>query len=275
MNRLQKKCLIATAGFHLTLLLVLIFGSAFFSERSKPDDLQVLDVIPATAIDAAFTSGVKNAQPPAPTPIAKPIEQPTPVVKSEPQSVVKPVQPITPPEKITPDELAPVKIEKPEPHKIQVDLTVAKRTTPKNTAQTSPDDSQRKLAQQRARAAQTALRNLKYNLTTGTEINLPGNSSAAYANYASIVKSIYDAAWTPPDNTASDDANTKVSVTIARDGTVISARITEKSGDATVDATVQRTLDRITFIAPFPDDAKDKERTYIINFNLKSKRMLG
>jgi TonB family protein len=275
MNRLQKKCLIATAGFHLTLLLVLIFGSAFFSERSKPDDLQVLDVIPATAIDAAFTSGVKNAQPPAPTPIAKPIEQPTPVVKSEPQSVVKPVQPITPPEKITPDELAPVKIEKPEPHKIEVDLTPAKRTTPKNTAQTSPDDSQKKLAQQRARAAQMVLRNLKNNLTTGTEINLPGNSSAAYANYASIVKSIYDAAWTPPDDLANADENVKVHIVIANDGTVISARITQSSGDPKLDASIQKVLDRVTFIAPFPEGTKEKERPYDINFNPKTKQLLG
>jgi hypothetical protein len=38
---------------------------------------------------------------------------------------------------------------------------------------------------------------------------------------------------------------------------------------------VQRTLDRVTFVAPFPDGAKEKERTFIINFNLKAKRMLG
>jgi hypothetical protein len=38
---------------------------------------------------------------------------------------------------------------------------------------------------------------------------------------------------------------------------------------------VQRTLDRETFVAPFPDDWKENERTFIINFNLKAKRMLG
>jgi len=64
-------------------------------------------------------------------------------------------------------------------------------------------------------------------------------------------------------------------VTIASDGTVITASIVTPSGDASVDASVQKTLDRVTFIAPFPDGAKETERTYIINFNLKSKRMLG
>ena len=77
-----------------------------------------------------------------------------------------------------------------------------------------------------------------------------------------------------PDNVANDNANTKVSVTIASDGTVISARIVTPSGDADVDASVQRTLERVKFIAPFPEGATEKERTYTINFNPKAKRLL-
>ena len=72
MNRLQKKCVIATAGFHLLLLVILFVGPAFFNSEPKTDDSQVLDVIPANLIDAAFNSGVKNATPPAPTPIVTP-----------------------------------------------------------------------------------------------------------------------------------------------------------------------------------------------------------
>ena len=68
---------------------------------------------------------------------------------------------------------------------------------------------------------------------------MPGDSTVAYANYASVVKSIYDRAWTLPDSIANDDANVKVTVTIASDGTVISARIIERAGDAPVDASVQ------------------------------------
>ena len=68
---------------------------------------------------------------------------------------------------------------------------------------------------------------------------------------------------------------TKATVTIASDGTVLSARILKPSGDASVDRSVQRTLDRVTFIAPFPEGAKDKQRTYTINFNLKAKRLSG
>jgi hypothetical protein len=40
------------------------------------------------------------------------------------------------------------------------------------------------------------------------------------------------------------------------------------------DAVVQRTLDRVTYIAPFPEGATEKERTYTINFNPQVERNL-
>ena len=76
MNRLQKKCVIATAGVHLLLIVILFVGPAFFYSKPKADDMQVLDVIPANLIDAQFNSGVANATPPPPTPVAPP--QPPP-----------------------------------------------------------------------------------------------------------------------------------------------------------------------------------------------------
>ncbi len=78
MNRQQKKCLIATAGFHLLLILILVVGPGFFSRPPKPDNTQLLDVIPSTAVEAALNSGVKSAQPPPPAPPL--IEPPPPVV---------------------------------------------------------------------------------------------------------------------------------------------------------------------------------------------------
>ncbi len=126
-----------------------------------------------------------------------------------------------------------------------------------------------------SKAIKSALRALRANLSSPTTVAPVGNSSAAAANYAQVVKSVYEQAWTPPDDTASDDANVKVRVTIASDGTVISAQVIGPSGDASVDRSVQNTLDRVTDIAPFPAGSTDTERTYIINFNLKAKRLLG
>jgi len=268
MNRLQKKCLIAAAGTHL-LLVVTLLCSGFITSKPKPDDSQVLDVIPANLIDVAFNSGVKGAQPPPPTPIVPPQpEPPKPAIKVvEP---LKPVEPVKPPEKIQPEDV------KTAPKKIEVNLDPVVRDKPK-VVDTSAADAARdkRLRDQKLKAIKNAARAIKQNSSSSTTVDMPGDSTAAYANYASIVKSVYTQAWLPPDDTASDDANVKVSVTIANDGRVISARIVTPSGDTSVDNSVQKTLDRITDIAPFPDGAKEKERTYIINFNLKAKRMLG
>ena len=158
--------------------------------------------------------------------------------------------------------------------KIQISTQLVTRTALKNPTANPTDDSRRQL-RLRQQAFQNAVRSLRNNLTSTTTIDMPGNSSAAYANYASVVKSVYEQAWVPPDDAQNDDANVKVTVTIARDGTVNSARILTPSGDAGVDASVQRTLDRVTFIAPFPEGTTEPERTYTINFNLKAKRSLG
>jgi periplasmic protein TonB len=295
MNRLQKKCLVATAGFHLLLILILIVGPGFFRETPKPDDTQLLDVIPATAIDAALNSGVKNAQPPAPTPPM--IPPPKPIVLPQPQPQPPPTppppapQPVTPapsfvdrmknffkPEPETPaptPDDSPKPVEHKKPHKINVDLSNVTRTTvAKSEPHRTSDDSKRE-ERLRASAIQNAVRNLEKNFTPSTKVEMPGSSSVSYASYASIIKSIYTREWTPPDNAANDEANIKVSITVSSDGTVVSAHIVDPSGDSSVDDSVQRTLDRVTFIAPFPDGATEKEKTFIINFNLKAKRMLG
>ncbi|MGA3144741.1 MAG: TonB family protein [Verrucomicrobiota bacterium] len=272
MNRLQKKCVIALAGVHLLLIVILFVGPAFFYSRPKADDLQVLDVIPAHLIDAAFNSGVANAQPPPPAPATPPQPPPpTPVFTPPPptpEKIVK-AEPVKPPDKLSPDNLTPVeKTSKTEPRKIQISTQLVARAAPKNSP--AADNSQQRLA----RASQSVLQKLKNNLTPGTTIDMPGNSSVAYADYGQAVKSKYDQAWSLPANIANDNENVIVNVTIASDGTVISARIVTPSGDANVDASVQHTLERVKFIAPFPNGAPEKERSYTINFNPKAKRIL-
>jgi TonB family protein len=265
MNRLKKKCIIATVGIHLLLLTILIVGPAFFNQQPKTDNTQVLDVIPANLIDAAFNSGVKNATPPPPQPVVQPQPPaPQPQQISQPPPAPKPVEP-TPSlmarvEKYFKSEPKPTTPKTNESHTPKVDLHLVTRTAPQNTV--NPRD---------ARAIANAIRNLKSNLKSGTEINLSGSSSVAYANYASVVKSVYDAAWTLP-NTIAKDENITVKVTIASDGSVISSRIVTPSGDAPADDSVQRTLDRVKFVAPFPEGSTEKERTYTIVFNPQVKQ---
>lgn len=264
MNRLQKKCALVTAGFHLLLLVILIVGPGFFAPKPKAD-LQILDVIPANLIDAALNSGVRDAQPPPPVPVITP-PQPAP---THPQPVVTP-PPLPKPE--TPEPIKEiVKALTPEPKpaekpKIQINTQLVTRAPPKNTA-TNPTDDTRRQQRLRQQALHNAVQSLKNNLASASEIDMPGNSSAAYANYGTIVVSVYHHAWVPPNDMAGDNAVVRFIVTIASDGTVISARILTPSGDANVDAAVQRMLDRVTYIAPFPEGATEKERTYPINFN--------
>src|SRR5271170_7081456 len=200
MNRLQKKCLMATAGIHLLLLVILFVGPAFFTPKTRTDDLQVLDVIPANLIDAPFNSGVKNAQPPPP--VVQPAPQP-PVPKPAvtPPTFAQRLEKLFTPEPVKPTQNA----TESQPHKIQVNTQLTTRTTPKNSMADS----------QRARAIKSALQSLKNNLSSATEVNLSGNNSAAYANYGTVVVSVYHNAWTPPDGMASDNVTVQFKVTIA------------------------------------------------------------
>jgi TonB family protein len=290
MNRLQKKCLFAAAGTHL-LVVVVLFCSAFIKPTPKVDDTQLLDVIPSDLIDAKLNSGVKDPTPPAPQPVVQPQPQPQPQAQPQPQPqpqpeppkpVVdppsKPVDPVTPPEKPDPDFKVvklPDKPVKPKPKQIQLDLTPVHRTDADDAAvKKAAQDAQRKRDQQ-AKAFRDAMRSIEKNASSATTIEMRGTSSVSYANYASVVKSIYERAWTPPESSASDDANVKVKVVISRDGNVISATIIGPSGDSSVDSSVQRTLKNVDFIAPFPDGATESEKTFVINFNLKAKRMFG
>ncbi len=155
----------------------------------------------------------------------------------------------------------------------------AKSVQPPTTSAAADSEAKRLAERNRRLAAllgQTA-RSLRDDIAPGTTLEAfgPGGGGEVYASYDQVVRSIYWHAWTPPDDTASDEAVTRATVTISSDGTVLSARISQGSGDASVDRSIERTLERVTFIAPFPEGAKDKERTYRIIFNLKAKRLSG
>ena len=287
MTRLQKKCLIAAAGTHL-LVVVVVLCSGFITSQPKPDDTQVLDVIPANLIDAAFNQGVKKAPTPPPIPVLKPVDPTPPIVDppkpTPPPEPVKNVEPVKPPEDVKPVKDPEIPIPPPKPPKkreVKVDLKPVIRDNQqaqKEAAEAAEKAAreEKKLRDQKLKAFQKAARSIKENSSKATVVDAsPGTSSVSYATYASVVKSRYDGAWTPPDDMASDDVTTKVSVTISRDGTVVSSRIIGRSGEARVDASVQRALDRVDFIAPFPEGAKEKERTFIINFNPQARRLNG
>jgi protein TonB len=276
MTRLQKKCLIAAAGAHL-LVVVAILCSGFIRPSPKIDNTQVLDVIPSTLVDKALNTGVENPQtppptPPQPTPPTPQVQPPTPTPPApeppKPQTFVERVEKMLTPD-MTPVEKVPDDQPKPAPkkHQIDVDLTPVVQKVSKST-DTSANDAKeaKRLRDERRKAFAAAARAIKDNASTATKVELSGISSASSASYRDAITSVYYHAWTPPQNMSSDSVEVSFSVTIARDGTVISSHITKSSGDADIDRAVQQMLDRVTFIAPFPDGTEDSQRNYPIDF---------
>jgi TonB family protein len=279
MNRLQKKCVIGTVGIHLLLFTILIVGPAFFNQEPKLDNTQILDVIPANLVDAAVNSGVRNAQPPAPTPTPQ-VTAPKPFVVPLPPPLPTPQPPAPAPvpapslltrvknyfepkptPTVTPDLTHVEKHTETQQNNIKIDTHLVKRTDQKDTPRTDNAAN--------ARAINNAVRSLSHNLSSSTTVDMPGTSSAAYASYASVIKSVYDRALLShvPSEVANKDEKARVKVVIGSDGTVISSEVISPSGDSAWDDAVQRTLDSVTFVAPFPDGATEKERTYTLGFS--------
>ena len=58
MDRLQKKCFIASTGTHLFLVLLLVFGSAFFVSKDKSvHNLPAIKVVPGKLVDDLLAGG--------------------------------------------------------------------------------------------------------------------------------------------------------------------------------------------------------------------------
>lgn len=283
MNRLQKKCVIASAGGHSLLALLLVVGPAFLSPSSKTMDVPVLDFVPLKTVDALMSGGGNpNARPQAatPTPPITPVSVPAPSEPSTPVTPRETVHDTAPPE--TKEESLEV-ADKPRKPKISTTLVPRKRdlsAEAKARADAQAKEEAREYADARRRAVNAlgqAAATIGNEVSGGTSIELkgPGGGGVPYANFLQAVKTVYENAWIVPDGVADDDATTAVSVTIARDGTVISSHITRSSGNPDVDRSVQRTLERVRYAAPLPDDAKENQRTVSINFNVRAKRALG
>jgi TonB family protein len=293
MDRTQKKCVAASTGFHLLLLLILLIGPAFVAAHSKKaDDVPILDFIPVKTVDSLMSGGgdPRGAAPPAGPDAVKP-EPPKPEPRPEPvkEKDVKPVD-----KKPDPDSLEPAE----KPQRRKPNITTEAVTRPRDTEAEKRAREAREEAREEARAAAeareyaqrvadnrrrlasalggaaNAIENGKSG-STSVLLRGPGGGGAPYANFLAAVKTIYQRAWILPDGVSDDDATVSASVTIARDGTVVSWKVLRNSGAVGVDESVRRALQRVKFAVPLPEEAKESERTVNINFNVATKRALG
>lgn len=292
MNRLQKKCFIASAGLHLLLVLILLIGPAFLSSSSKTEDVQTIDFIPLITTDANISGGgnpkggsppaQQAPQPPAPIPPAPPVADKTPT----PDKVVKPEPKQIEAKENTPDPES-LEVAKSKKHKIEVNTQMVTRD---NAAEISKAKAKaraaaearaaREAAAERQRIASAfsgAVTSLSGNFSGGTTIELkgPGGGGIPYGNWLAGVKARYNDAWVVPDGVSNDSAIVAVTVTIGRDGEVLSSSIIRTSGDAVVDQSVRATLDRVRYVPPLPEGEKNDKRSVTINFSVKAKQGLG
>lgn len=289
MDRWQRRGLMVSLALHGLLIAVLVVGPAFRApDRSLPD-LPVIEFVPLRLVDEPdFRGGQPQVQPPPAR-----TEPPSPPVRQEPPRLEP--RP-TPPERVAerPPAPEPRRVAEPRPEpEVQREpraaparrlpevstRVVTRPVQPRERGGGSADDSARESAAE-VRARQEALRQALSRLQelagSSTEVGVPGPGGEAYANYAQYVKSVYTRAWLVPPDLDVEDATVTASVTIARDGTVVSARIVRGSGHPAVDASVQRTLDRVRSIGrEFPAGATEDRRTFTIIFNLRAKRLTG
>ena len=307
MNRLQKKCLLASAAFHGLLVGVFLFGSAFFTPKAKTVQLPVIQVINGEVVDQLlYGGGNPNVRPhpvpaaPAPKPApeaVKPQPKPAPEPKvekkpeppqpkvAEPKETVRPRETSKPKEPDPGPDPEPAKPKsKPLPH---VSTRIVRRSTVDHAAERAAQQAREHAAAEasaysrRMTAASAAMRNAVSGLdrslssTTISTEGVFGPGGPAMINYGQLIKSIYDGAWLVSDDISDDDSTVKARIVIQRNGSVLSARIISASPNRALNASVQKVLDDVKFTHPFPAGAKEEERTFIINFNLKAKRQIG
>jgi len=261
MNRLQKKCFVASASFHLLLLLILLAGPAFMSSKPKESDAPILNVIPAITVDEALSGGGKhNAQPPPPAPVPRQPDPPRPEPTPEPK-----VTKSSPPQRnnsVTPA---------PKPRTIKPNLNLTRRPVDHQEKPPRPptDNST-------AEAINVAIQTIQTQTSGRTRIETPGpgTSGMSYGNFIRAIERIYSEAWILPDG-AVNSATVVATVTIARDGRVVSWRIVERSGNSITDESVEMTLRRVVRAVRLPSGSKERERTVPIRFNVAAKLGLG
>lgn len=290
MNRLQKKCAITSAGLHLLLLAMLVFGPAFLSSSSRPDNIQEITFIPLITTDANVSGGgdpkgslpppnpkrdqeVKPPAPPQPQPDKQPVADKNPPPEPKTQKQEKQI------EKQNPDSLEPAKNQK---HKIDFeDAKIVVRTNNSRELARQRAEAEAKAAADRSRklaaAFKNAASNLSENFSGSTEVKLlgPGGGGVPYGNWLSAVRKIYMDALVAPDNVRDDPTPVKAEVTVARDGSVLSYRITSFSNSQELNLAVTETLKRVTNLVPLPEGAKEDRRTVTINFTPALKQTLG
>jgi TonB family protein len=290
MNRFEKKCFIGSATFHGLLLVVFLFGSAFLSSKKPLDMGPPVTIINAIPTDRPISSGGN--------PNAKPESAPPPPQTDPPkQELAKPEQ--IKPEKIKEPEVKPVvKDRKPDPKK---DLT-KDAPKPKSLVSTTvvTRSNEVLIAQQRAAAERTAAADRKYredlaryreqqrqiagevggilgsfgkSIGKAAVTEAIGPGGQAYANYGGLIGEIYKRAVYATQPQSDSDAEAVIKVVVGRSGEVRNSQWVRRTANPVLDKAVDRAMNSVRSLPPFPPESKDSERSFVITLAFQAKKV--
>ena len=254
MGKLKRSCLAGSFVLHAMIIALLVLGPMLLAKRQEK--VQVIDLIPSEIVDQILSPKV-SVTPPTTTQT-----KPTPP-KPKPVKITKPKP------KPTPSKPKPVKITKPKPQiKVNLKPTIRRPDSSKVKAQQEAAERARKANAKRQETLNNSINRLSSNLSGSTAVNAPLGRLAA-ANYESLIRKKYmDATFHP--GAINRDPVVKVRLVIARSGNVLSAQIINNSGVTSWDRAVQKSLDRVKHIAPFPKSISGSKKTFTLNFNSRS-----
>lgn len=237
MGKLKRSCLAGSFVLHAMIIALLVLGPMLLAKRQEK--VQVIDLIPSEIVDQILSPKV---------------------------SVTPPTTTQTKP---TPPKPKPVKITKPKPQiKVNLKPTIRRPDSSKVKAQQEAAERARKANAKRQETLNNSINRLSSNLSGSTAVNAPLGRLAA-ANYESLIRKKYmDATFHP--GAINRDPVVKVRLVIARSGNVLSAQIINNSGVTSWDRAVQKSLDRVKHIAPFPKSISGSKKTFTLNFNSRS-----
>ena len=254
MGKLKRSCLAGSFVLHTMIIALLVLGPMLLAKRQEK--VQVIDLIPSEIVDQIL-SPKASVTPPTTTQT-----KPTPP-KPKPVKITKPKPKPTPPRP------KPVKTTKPKPQiKVNLKPTIRRPDSSKVKAQQEAAERARKANAKRQETLNNSINRLSSNLSGSTAVNAPLGRLAA-ANYESLIRKKYmDATFHP--GAINRDPVVKVRLVIARSGNVLSAQIINNSGVTSWDRAVQKSLDRVKQIAPFPKSISGSKKTFTLNFNSRS-----
>lgn len=289
MTRLQKKCLAGSVCFHGLIVVVLLVTAAFRSEPTvtEPHLLNLVN-LSAPIVDRPDSGGtpvpapaIPKPAPPAihPAPPAPAETHPQPTPAESPKIAVK-----TPPKPAAVKPIPAKPVTEPAPTKRGTTAAVPSPAKPPPKSAESSSQAQEQAAAQKARRQRlqeiaSALDSLSSSVQSkASPVSVAALSGAgggeAFVSYDSAVQSAYYNAW-KPEETTRRMAVAIVKIIVSRNGNITSSEFVTKSGDPLLDHSVQRALDAVKELPPFPPNAPDTERSYIIRFDPETKQSAG